>query len=147
MEMKTRYSMIDFASVKIITFRLNLNKTSITSRIIEESFQTKEFIIWNVITQSIKCNIPGILSNTNTSYLNRLWDATLHWISKWDFTCFYWNTKSLKGKWAPNNQCLILLLFQTIVSRNVLALNASSYTNLNKLMKTLFYFPAFAYKP
>jgi len=79
----------------------------------------------------IRCNIPG----------------TLHRISKREFTCFYWNTKSLKGKRAPNNQCLVLLSFQTRDSRNVLALNASSYTNINKLMKTLFYFPAFAYKP
>jgi len=147
MEIKTRYSMMDFASIMIITFRANLNKTSITSKIIEESFQTREFIIWNAITQSIRCNIPGILSNTNTSCFNKLWDATLHWISKRDFTCFYWNTKSLKGKRAPNYQCPVLLSFQIRDSRNVLSLNASSYANLDKLMKTLFYFPAFAYKP
>jgi hypothetical protein len=71
----------------------------------------------------------------------------LHWISKWDFTCFYWNTKSLKGKRAQNNQCPDLLSFQTLDSKNELALNASNYTNLNKLTKTLFYFPTIAYKP
>ena len=56
-------------------------------------------------------------------------------------------TQSLKGKGAQNNQCPDLLSFQTLDSKNELALNASNYTNLNKLTKTLFYFPTIAYKP